>query len=142
MNATLKTSSERNSFTMIYKGSCHCGAVKFEIDAPEQIEADYCNCSICKKSGFLHLILPLSKFRLLTGQDSLVTYSFNTGVAKHTFCSICGIKSFYKPRSNPDGIDINVHCLDTEPKSVTITEFDGKNWEQHAHKVAHKSKQR
>jgi len=126
---------------VIYEGSCHCGAVKFGIDAPAQIEADYCNCSVCKKSGFLHLILPLSKFRLLTGSESLSTYTFNTGVAKHTFCKVCGIKPFYTPRSNPDGIDINVHCLDTEPESVTITEFDGKNWEQHAHKVAHRSKE-
>lgn len=126
---------------MIYKGSCHCQAVTFEVEAPDNIEADYCNCSICKKSGFLHLILPLNKFRLLTGKESLTTYSFNTAVAKHTFCKICGVKPFYTPRSNPDGVDINVHCLDTEPKSVTITEFDGKNWEQHAHKVAHKSKQ-
>jgi hypothetical protein len=126
---------------VIYKGSCHCQAVTFEIEAPENIEADYCNCSVCKKSGFLHLILPHNKFRLLTGKDALTTYSFNTGVAKHTFCKVCGIKAFYTPRSNPDGIDINVHCLDTVAKSVTITEFDGKNWEQHAHKVAHKSKQ-
>jgi hypothetical protein len=126
---------------MIYQGSCHCRAVTFEIEAPEHIEADRCNCSICTKSGFLHLILPLSKFRLLTGHDALTTYTFNTGVAKHTFCKVCGVKPFYTPRSNPDGIDINVHCLDTEPKSLAITEFDGRNWEQHAHKVAHKSKQ-
>lgn len=126
---------------MIYQGSCHCRAVTFEIEAPENIEADYCNCSICKKSGFLHLILPLSKFRLLTGKESLETYSFNTHVAQHTFCKVCGIKPFYTPRSNPDGIDVNVHCLDTEPKSVTITEFDGRNWELNAHKVAHKSTQ-
>ena len=125
---------------MIYKGSCHCGAIRFEVDAPEVIEADYCNCSICKKSGFLHLILPLSKFKLLNGSDSLTTYTFNTGIARHTFCKECGIKPFYTPRSNPDGIDVNVNCLDTEPKSVNVTKFDGKNWEIHAHKVAHKSK--
>ncbi|MDJ0708077.1 MAG: GFA family protein [Leptolyngbyaceae cyanobacterium MO_188.B28] len=126
---------------MIYQGSCHCGAIRFEVDAPDVIEADYCNCSICKKSGFLHLILPLSKFKLLTGSDALTTYTFNTGIARHTFCKKCGIKPFYTPRSNPDGIDVNVNCLDTEPKSVNITEFDGKNWEIHAHKVAHKSKE-
>lgn len=126
---------------MIHKGSCHCQAVTFQIEAPEVIEADYCNCSICSKSGFLHLIIPLSKFRLLRGQESLSTYTFNTGIAKHTFCKICGVKPFYTPRSNPDGMDINVHCLDTENLTVNITEFDGRNWEQNAHKVAHKSKE-
>ena len=125
---------------MIYQGSCHCRAISFEVEAPENIEADYCNCSVCTKSGFLHLIVPFSKFKLLTGKQSISTYSFGTGIAKHTFCKICGIKPFYTPRSNPDGIDINVNCLDTESASINITNFDGQNWEQNAHKVAHKSK--
>ena len=103
---------------MIYKGSCHCREITFEVDAPEVIEADYCNCSVCSKSGFLHLIVPLSKFRLLSGMNSITTYKFNTGIAKHTFCKTCGMKPFYTPRSNPDGIDINVNCLDTKPMSV------------------------
>lgn len=124
---------------MIYQGSCHCKAVTFEVEAAAELEVDYCNCSICTKSGFLHLILPLSKFSLLSGTDSLTSYSFNTGVAKHTFCSTCGIKPFYIPRSNPDGIDINVNCLDTKPNSVKVTEFDGQNWEVGAHTLAHKS---
>lgn len=124
---------------MIYRGSCHCGAVTFEVQAPEAIEVERCNCSICSKSGFLHLIVPLSAFKLLSGKDSLTTYRFNTGVAKHTFCSICGIKPFYTPRSNPDGIDINVNCLDTRPGTIEVVEFDGRNWEQHAHTLAHKS---
>ncbi len=126
---------------MIYQGSCHCRAITFEVDAPSKIEADDCNCSICSKSGFLHLIVPLSKFTLLSGEQHLSTYTFNTGVAKHTFCKVCGIKPFYTPRSNPDGIDININCLDTQPESVNITNFDGENWEQHAHKVAHKSEE-
>ncbi len=125
---------------MQYQGSCHCGKVRFQVEAPADIEADHCNCSICAKSGFLHLIVPLSKFKLLSGEDHLTTYTFNTGVAKHTFCRVCGVKPFYTPRSNPDGIDINVHCLDTQPKSVTIMQFDGQNWEQHAHSLADKSK--
>ena len=125
---------------MKYQGSCHCGAVTFEIEAPETIECQDCNCSICSKAGFLHLILPLSKFKLLSGQDNLTTYTFNTGVAKHTFCSRCGVKPFYTPRSNPDGIDINVRCLDPVPSNVVVEKFDGQNWEQHAHKVAHLSK--
>ena len=126
--------------SVIHKGSCHCQKIMFEVEAPEVIEADYCNCSICSKSGFLHMIVPLSKFKLLSGEEMLSTYTFNTGIAKHTFCKKCGVKPFYTPRSNPDGIDINVHCLDTDNLSVNVTEFDGKNWEQNAHKVAHKSK--
>ena len=126
---------------MTYGGSCHCGAIKFEVEAPETLEVEDCNCSICSKAGFLHLIVPKSKFRLLAGNDSIRTYTFNTGVAKHTFCKVCGIKPFYTPRSNPDGIDVNVNCLDTRPVSIKITPFDGQNWEQHAHEVAHKSKE-
>ena len=126
---------------MIYKGSCHCQNVTFEVEAPEKLEADYCNCSVCSKSGYLHLIVPLSKFRLLSGETSLSTYTFGTGVAKHTFCKVCGVKPFYTPRSNPDGLDINVNCLDTKPASVNVSNFDGQNWEKYAHKVAHKSKE-
>lgn len=124
---------------MIYQGSCHCGAVTFEVEAPEQVEVEDCNCSICAKSGFLHLIVPKGNFRLLSGADTLQTYTFNTGVAKHTFCRICGIKPFYIPRSNPDGVDVNLRCLNERPKSITIVPFDGQNWEQHAHNLAHKS---
>lgn len=124
---------------MKYRGSCHCQAVTFEIETQEPFEVERCNCSICQKSGFLHLILPLSKFTLLTGENDLTTYSFNTGVAKHTFCKHCGIKPFYTPRSNPDGIDINVNCLDTEV-TMNIMDFDGQNWEQNAASLAHKSK--
>ena len=126
---------------MIYPGSCHCGAVRFEVEAPEQVEVERCNCSICRRSGFLHLIVPLSRFRLLSGEDSLTTYRFNTGVARHTFCKVCGIKPFYTPRSNPDGIDINLNCLDQRPERVDIVEFDGQNWEQHAQTLAHKSRE-
>ncbi len=126
---------------MIYLGSCHCGAVRFQVEAPEVLEVEQCNCSICTKSGFLHLIVPLSRFTLLSGECSLSTYRFNTGVAKHTFCRVCGIKPFYTPRSNPDGIDINVNCLDPRPTSLEVRQFDGQHWEQHAHELAHKSKE-
>lgn len=126
---------------MIHKGSCHCEAVTFEVEAPNIIEADRCNCSICQKSGYLHLIVPFSRFKLIQGRDMLSTYTFNTGVAKHTFCKVCGVKPFYTPRSNPDGIDINVNCLNTNNLVVHITDFDGRNWEQNAHKVAHKSQE-
>ena len=113
--------------------------VRFQVEAPEIIEAEKCNCSICLKSGFIHLIVPLSAFSLLSGREALSRYTFNTGAAKHTFCKHCGIKAFYTPRSNPDGIDINVNCLDTEPKRLDISDFDGRNWEKNAHKLAHKS---
>jgi hypothetical protein len=126
---------------MIYKGGCHCGAVRFEVDAPEVVTCQECNCSICSKSGYLHLIVPRSKFNLLQGQENLSTYSFGTGVARHMFCKTCGIKSFYVPRSNPDGYDINVRCLDTQPRDVIIKPFDGKNWESNAHALAHLSKE-
>lgn len=124
---------------MKYKGSCHCRAITFEVEADEHIEVEDCNCSICSKAGFLHLIVAKSKFRLLSGEDKMETYRFNSGVAKHTFCRVCGIKPFYTPRSNPDGIDINVRCLDEQPKSIHIVKFDGQNWEDNAHTVAHKS---
>lgn len=124
---------------MLYKGSCHCRQITFEVEAPEVLEADKCNCSICKKSGYLHLIVPKSKFRLLSGEQCLTSYTFNTGVAKHTFCTTCGIKPFYTPRSNPEGIDVNINCLDTRAESIQVEEFDGRNWEKNAHTLAHKS---
>lgn len=126
---------------MRYKGGCHCGAVKFEIEAPVQIKCGDCNCSICAKSGYLHLIVPKSKFRLLQGEPNLSTYTFNTGVAQHFFCKTCGVKSFYIPRSNPDGYDINVRCLEPMPEHLNIEPFDGKNWELHGHQLAHMSRE-
>ena len=126
---------------MIYAGGCHCGAVRFEVEAPERIEANECNCSICAKSGHLHLIVPKSQFRILQGEDALTTYTFNTGVAQHYFCSTCGIKPFYIPRSNPDGVDVNLRCFDEMPADLVVHQFDGRNWEQHAHKLAHLSKE-
>ncbi len=124
---------------LIYQGSCHCGAIQFEVEAPESVEVENCNCSICAMTGFLHLIVPARNFRLLSGEESLTTYIFNTGVAKHKFCKICGVKPFYIPRSNPDGVDINLRCLSTQPRRVKVIDFDGQNWEQNAHTVAHKS---
>lgn len=124
---------------MIYTGSCHCGAVTFEVEAPEAVEVENCNCSICAMTGFLHLIVPARNFRLLGGEELLTTYRFNTGVAQHKFCRICGIKPFYIPRSNPDGVDVNLRCLHTRPRQVNIVDFDGQNWEANAPGLAHKS---
>ena len=115
--------------------------MRFAVEAPESVEVERCNCSICAKSGFLHLIVPLSRFELLSGRDDLTTYTFNTGVAEHYFCSHCGIKPFYKPRSNPDGMDVNLNCLDQPPPGVTVVEFDGQNWEANAAALAHKSQE-
>jgi hypothetical protein len=126
---------------MVYQGHCHCGAVAFEVEAPERVVCQDCSCTICTMTGFVHLIVPKSKFRLLRGEDRLVSYRFNTGVADHKFCGTCGIKSFYIPRSNPDGIDVNVRCLDPPPKDLVIELFDGRNWEQHGHELAHLSKE-
>ena len=126
---------------MIYRGGCHCGAVRFEVEAPERILVQDCNCSLCAMTGFLHLIVPKSKFRLVKGEESITTYTFNTGIAKHMFCRTCGIKSFYVPRSNPDGIDVNVRCLDEPPGEMTIEPFDGRDWEQHGAELAHLSKE-
>jgi hypothetical protein len=114
-----------------HTGGCHCGAVRFEVDAPAAIEAALCNCSICAMTGFLHLFVSRSNFRLLKGDDAITTYTFNTGVAQHYFCRHCGIKSFYVPRSHPDGYSVNVRCLDPDTvESIHETPFDGRNWEQ------------
>lgn len=125
---------------MTYSGSCHCGKVTFEVEADEDAEVENCNCSICSKSGYLHLIVPASSFKLLSGEANLSTYTFNSGVAKHHFCKTCGIKPFYIPRSNPDGVDVNVNCLHQPLAKMSIVDFDGQNWEQNAHSLAHKSK--
>jgi hypothetical protein len=115
-----------------YAGGCHCGAVRFRVAiAPSEHVVSDCNCSICRKKGFLHLIVPLDRFKLLSGAASLTTYTFNTGVAKHTFCRTCGIHAFYTPRSHPDCVDVNVRCLDGNVLAqFQIEPFDGANWEQ------------
>lgn len=123
-------------------GGCHCGAVRFEVALPRTIEAQNCNCSICGMTGFLHVIASESRFRLLAGGDRLTSYAFNTGVARHMFCAVCGVKSFYRPRSNPDGWSVNARCLDDiEALDIAVTPFDGRNWESHGAELAHLSKE-
>jgi hypothetical protein len=113
-----------------YEGGCHCGRVRFRVTASLDRVSE-CNCSMCAKKGFLHLIVPPQQFQLLSGADALATYEFNTRVAKHHFCRVCGIHSFYVPRSDPDKIDVNVRCLDgVDPAALPITRFDGRNWEE------------
>jgi hypothetical protein len=112
-------------------GGCHCGAVRFEVLAPDEVVARECNCSICRMTGYLHLIVEKERFRLVQGADRIATYGFNTGTAKHHFCSICGVKSFYMPRSKPDGFSVNLRCLDDgQVRIARILPFDGRNWEQ------------
>jgi hypothetical protein len=99
--------------------------------APAKLQVLECNCSICSKSGYLHLVVPADRFKLLSGSELLTTYSFNTGAAKHMFCSVCGIMSFYVPRSHPDGFSVNARCLDPGTAEVIgITEFNGREWEK------------
>jgi len=125
-----------------HRGGCHCGDVAFEVAAPARFTAQDCNCSLCSMTGYLHLIVPAGRFRLLRGADSLATYTFNTGTARHLFCRRCGIKSFYVPRSNPDGYSVNVRCLDPATvEHVEIEPFDGRHWEQSAGALAHLSKE-
>lgn len=114
-----------------HSGGCHCGRVRFEVQAPAEIEVLDCNCSICTKSGYLHLIVPAERFRLLSDMASLTSYEFNTGTARHLFCSVCGIKSFYVPRSHPDGYSVNARCLDAGTVTgMRTVACDGRDWER------------
>jgi len=112
-------------------GGCHCGAVRFEADVPREVTVLDCNCSICAKTGFRHLMVPHAKFRLLEGQGALTSYRFGTGAADHLFCSVCGVKSFYQPRSHPEAWSVNLNALDdASALAVTVKPFDGRNWER------------
>ncbi|MGD1918838.1 MAG: GFA family protein [Pleurocapsa sp.] len=119
----------------IYQGGCHCGTVRFQVLIDRDIVYD-CNCSICRKKGFLHLIVPPENFTLLQGRDNLTSYRFNTKIAEHTFCSICGIHSFYRPCSHPDMIDVNIRTLNRDIiSSFKVQPFDGRNWENNINKI-------
>jgi hypothetical protein len=123
-----------------HRGGCHCGRVRIEVDAPARIDALECNCSICRMTGFLHLIVPATHFRLLDGAEFLSEYTFNSGVAKHRFCRVCGVKTFYIPRSNPDGVDVNLRCLDPATiKEVRISQFDDGDRDAATAAIAHLS---
>lgn len=125
---------------VMHRGGCHCGRVRFEIDAPAMLDVLDCNCSMCRMTGFLHLIVPASRFRLTAGADDLAEYRFNTGTARHLFCRHCGVKAFYVPRSHPDGWSVNVRCLDAGTvEHVNITAFDDNDREAATAAIAHLS---
>ncbi len=99
---------------VVHAGGCHCGKVRFEVETAARPQLQECTCSICRMTGFVHLIVPASRFRLLHGAEALIEYRFNTGVARHLFCGHCGVKSFYVPRSHPHGYSVNARCLDDD----------------------------
>ncbi len=116
-----------------FEGGCHCGRVRFAVTPRELVALD-CNCSVCTKKGFLHVIVEKDRFALLSDPSELTTYTFGTGVAKHTFCRTCGMHAFYTPRSHPDGVDVNLRCFDDDAARARfeVRPFDGKNWERAA----------
>jgi hypothetical protein len=114
-----------------YAGGCHCGAVRFSFSLPTDDErvALVCNCSVCRKRGFVHIIVEPARFELESGHDELISYRFNTKVANHLFCGVCGVQSFYRPRSHPEGYSVNLRCLDAGAEDFRLQDFDGANWE-------------
>jgi hypothetical protein len=118
-------------------GGCHCRAVRFEAAVPAEVEILDCNCSICAMTGFRHLIVPHGDFTLQSGEGELISYRFGTGAANHLFCRICGVKSFYQPRSHPNCWSVNANAVDDlSPLRVTARPFDGRNWEEAAARLA------
>ncbi len=112
-----------------YEGGCHCGRVRLRVTTDLK-HVGTCNCSVCAKKGYLHLIVPPEQFELLSGEDDLSTYRFNTKTAKHHFCRHCGVAPFYVPRSDPDKIDVIVRCLvGVDVDVLPRVAFDGRNWE-------------
>ena len=119
--------------TMKITGGCHCGAVRFEAEVPAHVEVLDCNCSICAKTGFRHLMVPHADFTLLRGDGALATYRFGTGAAEHLFCRTCGVKGFYQPRSHPDSWSVNLNCVEgVDSLDVAVRRFDGRHWDEAA----------
>ncbi|EIE23959.1 putative integron gene cassette protein [Coccomyxa subellipsoidea C-169] len=131
---------DQNGDMVIHRGGCHCGAIRFECDASPEITAFQCNCSVCIMKQNVHFMVPAEHFRLLQGEDKLTTYQFNTNTAKHLFCSICGVQSFYLPRSHPTCRAVTIYCIDPGTlKNVSVEQADGKDWE--AWHAVYKAKQ-
>jgi hypothetical protein len=113
------------------EGGCHCGRVRFRARVDLDLLSQ-CNCTVCTKKGILHLSLFPADFELLSGKHALTVYTFETGVAQHTFCTHCGMHAFYIPRSQPDMITVNARCLDgiDGPALSPKRFFDGRHWEE------------
>ena len=124
--------NEEGRQMVTHRGGCHCGRVRYAFEAEPELVVTECNCSVCTKSGYLGITVPGERFRLLCGEDDLSEYTFKTGIARHRFCRHCGIKSFYVPRSHPDGISVNFRCIDEGTvRGVNRRSFDGRNWERY-----------
>ena len=123
--------------TIKHKGSCHCEAIKFTVEADLEAETILnCNCSICRMKGNLHLIVPEDAFELTQGEYFIEEYRFGTENAVHIFCRDCGIHPFYIPRSHPDKINVNVRCLEgVDLGQLEVEPFDGANWEENVEDI-------
>jgi len=114
----------------LHRGGCHCGRIAFRVSG-EVEGAEICNCSICHMKGYVHWYVTRDRFELLTPEGEYSTYRFNTRVARHHFCPICGVAPFYIPRSDPDKIDVNLRCVEgVDLAAISLTTFDGRHWEE------------
>jgi len=112
-----------------YTGSCHCGRIRFEVTT-NLSRASECNCSICRKRGYLHHMVPPERFRLLAGAEDLETYQFGTFTARQLFCRHSGVAPFYRLSADSTKYMINVHCLEgVDLATLRIEKFDGRSWE-------------
>ncbi|PON97644.1 Glutathione-dependent formaldehyde-activating enzyme/centromere protein V [Trema orientale] len=116
---------------VMHNGGCHCRNVRWRVQAPKRVVAWECNCSDCSMRGNTNFVVPAERFELLgDSKQFITTYTFGTHTAKHTFCKVCGITSFFHPRSNPDGVAVTYKCVD--PGTLVHVEvqcYDGRNWE-------------
>ncbi|KAI8540932.1 hypothetical protein RHMOL_Rhmol08G0023200 [Rhododendron molle] len=129
--AAEKESCKMDSEMVVHNGGCHCRSVRWRVQSPSSVVAWQCNCSDCSMRGNTHFIVPSERFELLGDSEQFITtYTFGTHTAKHTFCKVCGITSFYTPRSNPDGVAVTFRCVDPGTLThVEIKQFDGQIWE-------------
>ena len=136
------TKAAKTADRVTHSGGCHCGSVQWTVEAPAILDTHTCNCSICDIYHYQHLLVPESRFKLIKGKENLSLYTYGSHQAKHYFCNQCGVKSFYVPRSNPDGVSVNARCLSMDTVDVIYDKpFDGKNWERNAGSLAHLSKE-
>ena len=119
LQALMESKLDTNVIT--HKGGCHCKRVRWKVEAPKSLIAWNCNYSTCSMRGNIHFIVPSNQFHLVSGESNITTYTFGTHTAKHTFCNVCGITSFYTPRSNPDGVTVTLACVD--PRTLTHVEI-------------------